>query len=265
MHWPVRGPHEIGQGSVRILVLSDLHLEFGDVDVAGGAADVVVLAGDIHVGVKGLQWAQRTFPDVPVVYVLGNHEYYGEVFHRLALELASLARGTNVHVLERAGVVIDGVHFLGCTLWTDFALFGAPERGRTLAADSMTDYQVIKAMPEERPLRPEDTLAAHVRSKKWLARELHRSRGPTVVVSHHAPSLRSLPPPDREVELACAYASPLDEFVAESGARLWVHGHIHDSRDYVIGATRVVANPRGYPPQYPRSNPRFDPGWIVEI
>ena len=140
------------KGSVRILVLSDLHLEFGAVEVPRGTADVVVLAGDIHVGRDGLAWAKEAFPDQPVVYVLGNHEYYGDVFHRLALELKSLARGSNVHVLERDAVDIDGVSFLGCTLWTDFALFGTAERGRALARNTMTDYQVIKHMPEQRAL-----------------------------------------------------------------------------------------------------------------
>ena len=115
--------------------MSDLHLEFGVVEVPRCTADVVVLAGDIHVGDKGLAWAQHTFPEQQVVYVLGNHEYYGNLFHRLALELAGLARGTNVHVLERGTVEIDGVCFLGCTLWTDFALFGTAERGRALAGD----------------------------------------------------------------------------------------------------------------------------------
>ena len=231
-----------------------------------GTADVVVLAGDIHVGRDGLAWAKEAFPDQPVVYVLGNHEYYGDVFHRLALELKSLARGSNVHVLERDAVDIDGVSFLGCTLWTDFALFGTAERGRALARNTMTDYQVIKHMPEQRALQPEDTLDSHLRSLKWLNDELlRRPRKRLVIVTHHAPSLLSLSPGDRDVELACAYASPLDEFVAASGAQLWVHGHIHDSRDYVIGATRVVANPRGYPPGYPRNNARFDPSWVIEI
>ena len=251
---------------MRLLILSDLHLEFGELTLPQCAADVVVLAGDIHVGSKGLDWARETFPDHPVVYVLGNHEYYGDTFHRLALELASLARGTNVHVLERGVVELDGVTFLGCTLWTDFALFDAAESGRALAGKSMTDYQVIRHMPERRLLRPQDTLDAHVRSRKWLAGELvRRRRQPAVVVTHHAPSLRSVAVADRDVELACAYASQMDDFVADSGAKLWVHGHIHNSQDYLIGETRVVANPRGYPRGYARNNAQFDPGWIVEI
>lgn len=251
---------------MRILILSDLHLEFGALDVPRDIADVVVLAGDIHVGSAGLEWALETFPDQPVVYVLGNHEYYNNVFHKLALELANKARGTNVHVLERGAIEIAGVHFLGCTLWTDFALFGTASYGLALAGDSMTDYEAIRNMPEERLLRPEDTLDAHTRSRKWLTDELfRRRRKPRVVVTHHAPSLRSLAAVDRDVELACAYASPLDEFVASCGAQLWVHGHIHESCDYRIGATRVVSNPRGYPPGYPRSNPFFDASFVIEI
>ena len=252
---------------MRILLMSDLHLEFHALERPAVDVDVVVLAGDIHVGSAGLEWALATFGDTPVVYVLGNHEYYGGSFHRLALELAARAEGTNVHVLERRAVEIQGVRFLGCTLWTDLAMFGDAFDAPALVQECMNDYHMIRAgMDGQRVLTPVETLGSHARSRKWLETELRKHRRQkTVVVTHHAPSIESIQEEDRDDAMCCAYASPLDAFVAASGAALWVHGHVHESVDYRLGGTRVVANARGYPPQYSRSNPSFVPGLVLEI
>lgn len=259
-------PHDAGV--VRILLLSDLHLEFAPVvppDLTD--IDVVVLAGDIGVGAAGVLWALDVLRAVPVVYVLGNHEYYGQSFARLALDLREFATGTNVHVLERQAVTIAGVRFLGCTLWTDLALFGHPKLLEPLVGEAMSDYEVIQAgVRGQRKLTTSDTLGNHRRSRKWLERELYRSVGtPTVVVTHHAPSLRSIAEKDRDDLLCCGYASALDEFVERTRPALWLHGHVHESADYRIGATRVAVNARGYPVTYGRSNPEFDLGWVIEL
>ncbi len=252
---------------MRILLLSDLHLEFRPFEPPALDVDVVVLAGDVHVGDAGLVWARATFPDLPVIYVLGNHEYYGENFTRLALELADRADGSNVHVLERRGVEIDGVRFLGCTLWTDLAMFGDAFDAPALVQECMNDYHMIRAGVEgQRALTARDTLASHKRSRTWLEGELRKHRRQTtVVVTHHAPSILSIGEDDRDDALACAYASPLEDVVAASGAALWVHGHVHESVDYQVGGTRVVANARGYPEQYSRSNARFSPCLVLEV
>ena len=252
---------------MRILLLSDLHLEFEAYTPPAVNVDVVVLAGDINLGSAGIDWAMDAFPDVPVVYVLGNHEYYRHSFDRLAIQLAHRAEGTNVHVLERGSVEIKGVRFLGCTLWTDFALFGDAANVMRSIGDDMSDYVVISAgLESNRKLTPDDTLGSHQRSRKWLRGELTRFKyQKCVVVTHHAPSIRSLALIDRFDPLSTAYASAMDEFVESSGASLWVHGHVHESVDYMIGGTRVVANARGYPRHYSRNNPDFDPLRVLEI
>ena len=107
---------------MRIRVLSDLHLEFMDWNPPKAGADVVVLAGDIHVGLKGIEWARRSFPSIPIVYVPGNHEFYGEHIHDMTQELLMEGRRVGVDVLDGRSTVIGGVRFLGATLWTDFAL-----------------------------------------------------------------------------------------------------------------------------------------------
>ncbi|MEM9690500.1 MAG: metallophosphoesterase, partial [Pseudomonadota bacterium] len=109
---------------MKLHILSDIHVEFEAFVPPATDADVIVLAGDIHVGRKGLDWALEQFPDKPVIYVLGNHEYYGKAVPKLTNELQKIAANTNVHLLERSSVEIDGVTFLGSTLWTDFELFG---------------------------------------------------------------------------------------------------------------------------------------------
>ena len=101
---------------MRIRVLSDLHREFGHVKLPEVAADVVVLAGDIDRGTKGIAWARQAFPDVPVLYVAGNHEHYDERIGRLHEKLRDAAGGSNVRILENETFEVDGYRFFGATL-----------------------------------------------------------------------------------------------------------------------------------------------------
>lgn len=234
---------------MRIRVLSDLHQEFQEVDVPDVDCDCVILAGDVSTKRNGLKWIRRRFPDVPVIYICGNHEYYGEKYPRLTEQLRAETRGTNIHFLENESVTIGGYHFFGCTLWTDMALLGDWMLGATEAGLVMNDYKRIRnSAGHFRRLVPQDTRRAHVASleamREFFARH-ETERG--VVVTHHAPSILSLPVRRRENSLSCAYASRLDAFIEEHQPRLWIHGHIHHSVDYRIGATRVISNPRGYP------------------
>lgn len=109
---------------MRLRILSDLHREFGHVNLPEVPADVVVLAGDIDRGTKGVAWARQAFPGVPVLYVAGNHEHYGERIGRLHEKLREAAGGSNVVILENQMYELCGYRFFGATLWTDFALLG---------------------------------------------------------------------------------------------------------------------------------------------
>lgn len=111
---------------MKIQLLRDLHIEFGSYRYPDVESDVVVLAGDIHTKTQGIQWALENITDKPVIYVLGNHEYYGKTYPKLIDTAKELAKGSNVHVLENEVLTLGGVNFLGCTLWTDFELFGDP-------------------------------------------------------------------------------------------------------------------------------------------
>jgi hypothetical protein len=138
---------------MKIHILSDLHIEFESFHPPKTDADMVVLAGDIHIGKKGIDWAKATFPSQQVLYVLGNHEYYGRAYPKHINDLKELVAGTNIHVLENDRLVIDNIVFLGCTLWTDFGLFDAPKIAGYHATQTMTDYRKIRVNPQYRKLR----------------------------------------------------------------------------------------------------------------
>jgi len=248
---------------MKLRILSDVHVEFEDFDPPPVNADVVVLAGDIHVQHHGLDWAREKFPGLPVLYVLGNHEYYGGVLPEHLENLKQQAAGSNVSVLENEALDIGGVSFLCCTLWTDFGLYGNVARDAAIANQAMSDYRVIRAGPTSRQLRSSDTAALHRRSKSWLAGAAQQhAGGKRVVITHHAPSIHSLPANFRGDPVSAAYASNLDELVEQCAAELWIHGHLHSQSDYRIGGTRVVCNPRGYPDG---RNPGFQPDLVIEV
>jgi hypothetical protein len=223
----------------------------------------VIVAGDVHPGRRSLGWILETFANDTVLFVPGNHEFYGHALPKLTNDLKALAAGTKVHVLDNDAVMVKGVRFLGATLWTDFKLKGSPAAAGALAAAKMTDYRRIRVSPGYSRLKGLDTARLHSRSCYWLQQQFDQPASePTVVITHHAPSERSLHPSFLNDELSPAYASHLDEMVAASGAELWIHGHTHAAVDYCIGQTRVLSNQRGYPDA---PAPGFQPDLVVEI
>ena len=206
---------------MRLRVLSDLHLEFEPFTPPTVEADVVILAGDVSTGRNGLKWALKTFPDRPVVYVLGNHEFYGQKLQKLIAELKEMARGTNVHLLENESCTIGEVAFFGATLWTDFTLNGNPVVSEAVAQTGMNDYRQIRTLPNYKRLRPSDTRQLHAQSRKWLEDELLGVRGrKVVVVTHHAPSPESIPAAFEGDAFNPAFASDTRRFITETGAKL---------------------------------------------
>jgi len=248
---------------MRLRVLSDLHLEFGEYRLPAADADVVVLAGDIDLGRDGRAWARANFPATPVVYVLGNHEFYRHALPELTETLRRECDGSHIHILENHAVELHGWTFLGCTLWSDFRLRGNRVGAMRVAEQTMSDYVVITHSGRNRPLCAVDTAELHDESVAWLEREL-RAHDParTIVVTHHAPSGRSIPPFYAGSPLNAAFASNLDSLVEISGVPLWIHGHTHFNVDYAIGRTRVLSNQRGYPDEVA---PGFDAGLVLEL
>ena len=219
---------------MRLHILSDLHIEFGNFEMPETNADVVVLAGDIHIGTKGVEWARKTIKGKDVIYVIGNHEYYRGALPKLTDKIKNLAVGTNVHILENDAIAIEDVNFLGCTLWSDFQLLNNLDISVITAAKKMNDYTLIRHNPAYRRLKPSDTGIIHRNSRKWLEKQINSTRVSnikTIVITHHAPSIHSVPDRYKNDYLAAAFASNLEGFISDSGIELWVHGHIHNPSD----------------------------------
>jgi predicted phosphodiesterase len=259
---------------MRLLVLSDLHHELWRgrapiINPLDSRPDVVILAGDINTGAKAVEWASEVFAGLPVLYVQGNHEAYGANLDDVQDHIdAACAASENVIFLNCREVRLDGVRFLGAIMWTDFCLFGDDQRRSCFmeAEAGMNDYKRIRlAKKGYRKLRAGDTVQFHAIQRAWLAQKLADPfDGKTVVATHMAPSILSVPERFATDPLSAAYASDLEDLVMQ--ADLWVHGHVHDSCDYHVGRCRVVCNPCGYPtPSRTAENVQFDPNFIVQL
>jgi predicted phosphohydrolase len=250
---------------VRLHVVSDLHGEFAPFEPPPVDADVLVLAGDVALGTAGVRLARTWSRGRPVLFVAGNHEYYRHALPGLTADLRAAATGSPVHVLENDELILDGVRFLGCTLWSDFEAAGAAEMERSMRVCGrlLNDYEVIAWSEEDRALRPEDTRALHERSRRWLEERLAVPHdGPTVVITHHAPLVRPAPTKPLHRALAGAFASDLTALMGGDRVNLWIYGHLHRSADLEVAGTRLVSNPRGYPHEPVEA---FEPGLVVEL
>lgn len=250
---------------MRIQVLSDLHLEIAGYQPPPVGCDVVALAGDIGKHVQGIAWARNIWPDKEILYVPGNHEFYRQERTETLAQLRVIARETGVHLLDNDEVVIGGVRFLGSTLWTDFNLFGAELKMSAMIEGEkyLNDFRLIRDRGQV--FSPARSAQLHQISRAWLTEKLQKDfSGKSVVITHHLPSSQSVADRYKPSLTSACFASNLDELMGRSV--LWIHGHTHDSMDYVLHGTRVVCNPRGCcrDPEKPE-NMEFDPALVVEI
>jgi Icc-related predicted phosphoesterase len=257
--------------SLKLWPISDLHLAKGEGWIAENIpdADVAIVAGDICEGVvDAVTWLSAHIrPHMKVVFVPGNHEYYGCVHNEALLRGNEAAAKADIHLLDGNAVVIGDVRFTGATLWTDYNLFGDAFRTSVMqtARIKMNDHRFIhwSKQPWQR-FRPQEAMALH--HKALLAVEsnlVQRHDRPTVVVSHHAPHSTSVRERFGSDLLAGAYASDLSELINRTGPDLWEHGHTHVAVDYRVARTRILSNPRGY--RHERARTGFDPSLVVEI
>jgi Icc-related predicted phosphoesterase len=260
------------QKAMKLWITSDLH-----VDVAPGLAlpdprpehDVVVIAGDILEDMhKGVHWiASSGLNDKPVIYVAGNHEFYRQAIDKNRVKALNEAdKHRNIHILQDSYIDVDGVRFIGSTLWTDYCLYGDAFawQSYTAAQAGMNDHRLIRVAKNGfAKFRTKDAYNEHVASRRFIEAALSQPfDGARVVVTHHAPSAKSI-----DLErfagdvLNGAYASNLDHLVDK--ADLWIHGHIHKVSDYRIGDGRVICNPRGYEGLGELSG--YDPSLTIDV
>lgn len=242
---------------MRINYFSDVHLEFGDQALPNTDADIVVAAGDIGVYKQGVEWLKKI--DKPVLYVAGNHEFYNNQYQKVLETLRKVCAGSNIIFLEQDQVVIQGVRFLGCTLWTDLYIDG--EEKAEAIGKSLNDFRKVDFNKEAFNQRNFSEL--HYQAKSWLEAELRKPHaGKTVVITHHAPTEWSwIETPNALKKMA--YCNDLKPFIYEHEIAVWFHGHVHNLGDYRIADARILSNTRGYVGR--RLVPGFDINKIVEI
>ena len=207
-------------------------------------ADLLVLAGDIGAGTQAIHLFQD-WP-VPILFLAGNHEFYGYSIHQMRVDLRKAALRTSITFLDNDSVDFGGVRILGATLETDYRLeLNRTQRQLMEKAElSINDHNRIAC--QEGRFTPAMALAEHELLRAWLDRELDRLYdGKTVVITHHGPHPLSVHPRYAGDPVNAAFVSDLSELLPK--ADLWLHGHVHDSFDYSVGGCRVVANPLGYP------------------
>lgn len=250
---------------MKLHILSDLHLEFSTFEPPVTDADVIVLAGDIGKGNKGVYWARETFPDKPILFVPGNHEFYGTQRLETLRLLRIAGQQTGVQILDEDEVIFDDIRFLGCILWTDFLLFGEAKKSTAMSDGQLclTDFRAIREDDFSMPFTPARSIELHEQALAWLKAKLDDPfDGKTVVVTHHLPSKQSVVPRFKDSLLSACFASELDLF---GKMDLWIHGHTHDNLDYEVNGTRVICNPRGYVTYNGQENSDFKPGLVIEI
>jgi len=239
---------------MKFRLYSDIHTEFGKFNKypKDECSDIVLLlAGDIGVGLDSkLMLLTMCKHYKAVVMTCGNHEYY----HRIMDDIDSRYRDMsdeidNFHYLQNSTAIIDGVRFIGGTMWTDLnkgdwsTCFNASQK--------MNDYHYIRYFNEQgRDVRltTDESRSLHRQFKIFLESELQNSWvGDTVVVTHHSPCEMSVSEFYKGTSLNAAYYEDMTEYMfLDNAPAIWVHGHIHSSSDYTVGNTRILANPRGY-------------------
>lgn len=282
---------------MKLHILSDLHIDsyqrrelpLGDIPQTD--ADVIILAGDISNSSMGMEWVveQSATLAKPILYITGNHEYFDENIYSFDTDLDALTQETSVELLQMRRVDIQGVRFLGCTLWTDFS-FGteashlqyllpesleklpdpehwSQEKALDYARMSMRDYRSIYAGGNM--LSPEVVLEMHIKHRTWLEAELQQAHAegmPAVVISHHSVCPKSIAPKYQTYHSNGAFVTDFSHWMhADWAPKLWVHGHTHDAFDYVEGHTRVVVNPRAYPKEVSSTGVQFDWARVIEL
>jgi predicted phosphodiesterase len=261
---------------MKVALISDVHLEFGNCYFENTEnAEVLILGGDILIsqelhdfvepinelekrllGKRGesviiyrnfLKRCSEQFKHV--IYIAGNHEFYhGKYPAGMDYIRAELVKYTNIKFLENETLDIDGVSFIGCTLWTDLNK-GDPTTVAFIGG-ALNDYRQIRRNDlSYRKFMPEDTLELHKKSLKYISDTISNDPNKKyVVVGHHAPSkLSTKPQYQKDFHMNGGYSSDLTEFINNHPQIVvWTHGHTHDVFDYMVGSTRIVCNPRGY-------------------
>jgi predicted phosphodiesterase len=284
---------------MKIKLVSDLHLEFSDINITNDDnCDVLILGGDImvaadlheHPAFDFNPYSHGAFADLSrkqqrvarfrdflkrcsfqfphVVYVMGNHEFYnGRFYESIDHMREECAKFPNVYLLENDTKVIDDVTFIGATLWTDM------NKGDPLTMHAiegmMNDFRIIRNDKRSfAAMSARDVVSRHARTLQYFRSVLAEQHDKKfVVVGHHSPSFQSVHESySTEYLMNGGYHSDLSEFILDHPQiKLWTHGHTHHPFDYMIGETRIVCNPRGYEGDGYSEGTGWNPNIVLEV
>ena len=254
---------------MKLGLASDLHLSFGPMnpEFFDWRGDVLFIAGDLDEE----DWLRKHGTDFfnkvskmadHVVIILGNHEHYRselDVSYWHLKEWLSKQWG-NIHLLENSVWVLDHIEVFAATMWTDY--HGSP-LAELHAQQMLNDFKYIRVAGKGfKKILPRDILREHMLAKNELLNFLEEDTGRIkLVMTHHAPSMRSVPNRFRhDRELNMAYCNAFDRLIEENPKiHCWMHGRTHDYFDYIIGQTRILCNSRGYPGERPAHLPPYQP------
>ncbi|MCK1621769.1 metallophosphoesterase [Bradyrhizobium sp. 160] len=250
---------------LKLQISSDLHIGYpgarGFPPLVSGT-DIVLIAGDTCEGLqRAIREMRAAYPNVEIVTCAGNHEFYGGSYFDQLAEGRECARELGVHLLEDGVATFGRLRILGCTLWTDYDLLGRNLRdgAMLIASEMMRDHKRIKWQrnPWKR-FRPIEARLLHQRSRVFLEAELARDyAGTTITMTHAAPTLDHIAPPNRSEMISAAFASRLDELIDRFQPHYWISGHVHYPVDFFRGRTRLISNPCGYADEVAGYNPSF--------
>lgn len=236
--------------TIKTLLLNDLHLEYSEFPILPEHLenlDLVIAAGDIGVklvGVKYLNRLSEQFFDlnIPILYILGNHEYYGAIYPNIKNEIVSNA-GSEVIILDNSTFTIGETLFIGSTLWsntsiaTDESLYYVNDyRYISIQKESLSGTRIIT-----KNISPRYIDALHYTAKNYIfskIEELRDSYNKICIITHHAPSFKSIPKVD---QFTPYFASDLTEQILNTDIDLWIHGHTHIPIEYKIRNTKIIS------------------------
>ena len=253
---------------MKIQLVSDAHLLMDHVfNALNPDADLFIIAGDLAASpaiAKKVLTKIRKQTDIPIIYVLGNHEYYTlNLYTAIDVYKKVLARIKNLYILEQEGVELGGVCFWGTTLWSDLS---DPMAALTVQR-ALMDYEMIEKAPGE-PIKAIDTQGKYLQSVKWLTEKLEANTScQNVVITHHAPCWACR---DTQFDydsnnrwVTCGFCNRLDALMHKYSISHWFYGHTHKSFKFRVGETQIVSNQMGL--RHEQKHSGFNPRLLIEI
>ena len=233
---------------MKIRLLSDLHLEGYKYYYEYAGEDIVVLAGDIHTQYRHRFILDQIPANVKILFVAGNHEYYGEDFDTVNDFFYELqAEYTNFYWLHNESIVIDGVNFFGGTMFTNWELDFDSWTAKQRAKEGIADFEWISKTGRDglkRRWNTDDHLQEHLAFRDALVQWLEKPAEKRVVISHFVPHPEGSDPKFKGSSLNLYFLCDMTQYMEK--VNLWLYGHTHSSKDMMHGDCRLVCNPRGY-------------------